>query len=152
MVRNICQFLENGFKLFEFMYFIYLFATIALIRFSWVLSQLYILTHRFRNSIILNGAIYCLITVQVINLIPWFTAFSCCVLYVITNYTSCLFWVIWWFLICTRMSIKLPRQLVVPCSDYKLSVLFQVNKYYDLVTSFYEYGWGESFHFAQRLI
>lgn len=26
----------------------------------------------------------------------------------------------------------------------------QVNKYYDLVTSFYEYGWGESFHFAPR--
>ncbi|KAG8080936.1 hypothetical protein GUJ93_ZPchr0007g4310 [Zizania palustris] len=25
-----------------------------------------------------------------------------------------------------------------------------VNKYYDLVTSFYEYGWGESFHFANR--
>ena len=29
---------------------------------------------------------------------------------------------------------------------------FQVNKYYDLATSFYEYGWGESFHFAQRLV
>ncbi|KAI8565734.1 hypothetical protein RHMOL_Rhmol03G0284200 [Rhododendron molle] len=29
------------------------------------------------------------------------------------------------------------------CSD-------MVNKYYDLVTSFYEYGWGESFHFANR--
>ncbi|XP_048330085.1 cycloartenol-C-24-methyltransferase isoform X2 [Ziziphus jujuba] len=25
-----------------------------------------------------------------------------------------------------------------------------VNKYYDLVTSFYEFGWGESFHFAHR--
>ncbi|XVE76754.1 hypothetical protein DITRI_Ditri13aG0006300 [Diplodiscus trichospermus] len=25
-----------------------------------------------------------------------------------------------------------------------------VNKYYDLVTSFYEFGWGESFHFANR--
>ncbi|XP_078170471.1 cycloartenol-C-24-methyltransferase 1-like [Carex rostrata] len=24
------------------------------------------------------------------------------------------------------------------------------NKYYDLATSFYEYGWGESFHFAHR--
>lgn len=24
------------------------------------------------------------------------------------------------------------------------------NKYYDLVTGFYEYGWGESFHFASR--
>ncbi|PON57538.1 Sterol methyltransferase [Trema orientale] len=24
------------------------------------------------------------------------------------------------------------------------------NKYYDLVTSFYEFGWGESFHFAPR--
>nr|XP_010909400.1 cycloartenol-C-24-methyltransferase 1 [Elaeis guineensis] len=23
-------------------------------------------------------------------------------------------------------------------------------KYYDLVTSFYEYGWGDSFHFANR--
>ncbi|KAF7824579.1 cycloartenol-C-24-methyltransferase [Senna tora] len=26
-----------------------------------------------------------------------------------------------------------------------------VNKYYDLVTCFYEFGWGESFHFAHRL-
>ncbi|MCO5570150.1 hypothetical protein L7F22_023867 [Adiantum nelumboides] len=26
-----------------------------------------------------------------------------------------------------------------------------VNKYYDLSTSFYEYGWGQSFHFAHRL-
>ncbi|RLM58785.1 hypothetical protein C2845_PM18G06230 [Panicum miliaceum] len=25
-----------------------------------------------------------------------------------------------------------------------------VNKYYDLATSFYEYGWGESFHFAHK--
>ncbi|XP_062212772.1 cycloartenol-C-24-methyltransferase 1-like isoform X2 [Phragmites australis] len=25
-----------------------------------------------------------------------------------------------------------------------------VNKYYDLATSFYEYGWGDSFHFAGR--
>jgi len=25
-----------------------------------------------------------------------------------------------------------------------------VNKYYDLVTDFYEYGWGQSFHFAPR--
>ncbi|KAJ8747046.1 hypothetical protein K2173_011392 [Erythroxylum novogranatense] len=25
-----------------------------------------------------------------------------------------------------------------------------VNKYYDLVTSFYEFGWGECFHFANR--
>ena len=29
-------------------------------------------------------------------------------------------------------------------------LVFQVNKYYDLATSFYEYGWGESFHFAHR--
>jgi sterol 24-C-methyltransferase len=26
----------------------------------------------------------------------------------------------------------------------------QVNTYYDLVTGFYEYGWGDSFHFAGR--
>jgi len=26
-----------------------------------------------------------------------------------------------------------------------------VNRYYDLATSFYEYGWGESFHFAHQL-
>src|SRR3982750_3343652 len=25
-----------------------------------------------------------------------------------------------------------------------------VNDYYDLVTDFYEYGWGQSFHFAPR--
>ncbi|KAK7830470.1 cycloartenol-c-24-methyltransferase [Quercus suber] len=33
---------------------------------------------------------------------------------------------------------------------YALFLVFipRVNKYYDLVTSFYEYGWGESFHFA----
>lgn len=27
-----------------------------------------------------------------------------------------------------------------------------VNSYYDLVTDFYEYGWGQSFHFAPRFI
>ncbi|KAI3699584.1 hypothetical protein L2E82_43994 [Cichorium intybus] len=32
----------------------------------------------------------------------------------------------------------------------ELFLHFCVNKYYDLVTSFYEYGWGESFHFAPR--
>jgi len=25
-----------------------------------------------------------------------------------------------------------------------------VNKFYSLITDFYEYGWGESFHFAAR--
>ena len=25
-----------------------------------------------------------------------------------------------------------------------------VNHYYNLVTDFYEYGWGKSFHFARR--
>src|SRR5688572_30119576 len=25
-----------------------------------------------------------------------------------------------------------------------------INQYYDLVTDFYEYGWGQSFHFAPR--
>ena len=25
-----------------------------------------------------------------------------------------------------------------------------VNRYYDLVTDFYEFGWGQSFHFAPR--
>ncbi|KAK7334600.1 hypothetical protein VNO80_26360 [Phaseolus coccineus] len=32
----------------------------------------------------------------------------------------------------------------------KICIRLQVNKYYDLVTSFYEFGWGESFHFAHR--
>nr|VDC78729.1 unnamed protein product [Brassica rapa]VDC86177.1 unnamed protein product [Brassica oleracea] len=32
----------------------------------------------------------------------------------------------------------------------QLLTILQVNKYYDLATSFYEYGWGESFHFAHR--
>eukprot|EP00850_Spirogloea_muscicola_P012310 SM000079S22428 [mRNA] locus=s79:107297:110244:+ [translate_table: standard] len=32
----------------------------------------------------------------------------------------------------------------------KSSYTDMVNKYYDLATSFYEYGWGESFHFAHR--
>jgi sterol 24-C-methyltransferase len=31
------------------------------------------------------------------------------------------------------------------------SYMDMVNKYYDLATSFYEFGWGESFHFAHRL-
>ncbi|KAI3779366.1 hypothetical protein L2E82_09082 [Cichorium intybus] len=34
--------------------------------------------------------------------------------------------------------------------SFEEAILQQVNKYYDLVTSFYEYGWGESFHFAPR--
>ncbi|XP_062005135.1 cycloartenol-C-24-methyltransferase-like [Rosa rugosa] len=34
--------------------------------------------------------------------------------------------------------------------DRKGNYTDMVNKYYDLVTSFYEYGWGESFHFAPR--
>jgi sterol 24-C-methyltransferase len=33
----------------------------------------------------------------------------------------------------------------------QMSYMDMVNKYYDLATSFYEYGWGESFHFAHRL-
>eukprot|EP00245_Coleochaete_scutata_P013528 TRINITY_DN5533_c0_g1_i1.p1 TRINITY_DN5533_c0_g1~~TRINITY_DN5533_c0_g1_i1.p1 ORF type:complete len:360 (+),score=77.73 TRINITY_DN5533_c0_g1_i1:126-1205(+) len=32
----------------------------------------------------------------------------------------------------------------------KLNYTDLVNKYYDLATSFYEYGWGEAFHFAHR--
>ncbi|XP_059668413.1 cycloartenol-C-24-methyltransferase-like [Cornus florida] len=34
--------------------------------------------------------------------------------------------------------------------ERKTNYIDMVNKYYDLVTSFYEYGWGESFHFAPR--
>ncbi|KAH8520095.1 hypothetical protein H0E87_001525 [Populus deltoides] len=34
--------------------------------------------------------------------------------------------------------------------DRKANYSDMVNKYYDLVTSFYEFGWGESFHFAPR--
>lgn len=33
----------------------------------------------------------------------------------------------------------------------QMSYMDMVNKYYDLATSFYEFGWGESFHFAHRL-
>lgn len=32
----------------------------------------------------------------------------------------------------------------------KTNYVTMVNNFYDLVTDFYEYGWGESFHFAQR--
>lgn len=32
----------------------------------------------------------------------------------------------------------------------KVNYSDMVNKYYDLATSFYEFGWGESFHFAPR--
>lgn len=32
----------------------------------------------------------------------------------------------------------------------QMSYMDMVNKYYDLATSFYEFGWGESFHFAHR--
>ncbi|CAI9103026.1 OLC1v1001440C2 [Oldenlandia corymbosa var. corymbosa] len=35
--------------------------------------------------------------------------------------------------------------------ERKANYTDMVNKYYDLVTSFYEYGWGESFHFAPRM-
>ena len=34
--------------------------------------------------------------------------------------------------------------------DKKLSTPEFVNKFYSLITDFYEYGWGESFHFAAR--
>ncbi|KAF3787262.1 Cycloartenol-C-24-methyltransferase [Nymphaea thermarum] len=34
--------------------------------------------------------------------------------------------------------------------DRKSNYADMVNKYYDLSTSFYEFGWGESFHFAPR--
>ncbi|KAL8500834.1 hypothetical protein ACS0TY_020426 [Phlomoides rotata] len=34
--------------------------------------------------------------------------------------------------------------------ERKANYTDMVNKYYDLVNSFYEYGWGESFHFAPR--
>ncbi len=33
----------------------------------------------------------------------------------------------------------------------KSNSLTMVNNFYDLVTDFYEYGWGQSFHFAPRL-
>jgi sterol 24-C-methyltransferase len=35
--------------------------------------------------------------------------------------------------------------------ESKSQYMDMVNKYYDLATSFYEFGWGESFHFAHRL-
>ncbi|KAK3025718.1 hypothetical protein RJ639_040931, partial [Escallonia herrerae] len=34
--------------------------------------------------------------------------------------------------------------------ERKANYTDMVNKYYDLVTSFYEYGWGQSFHMAPR--
>lgn len=34
--------------------------------------------------------------------------------------------------------------------ERKANYTDMVNKYYDLATSFYEYGWGQSFHFAHR--
>ncbi|KAL8142799.1 hypothetical protein V2J09_015831 [Rumex salicifolius] len=34
--------------------------------------------------------------------------------------------------------------------ERKANYTDMVNKYYNLATSFYEYGWGESFHFAPR--
>ena len=37
------------------------------------------------------------------------------------------------------------------CEDERRSAMMRlVNQYYDLVTDFYEYGWGQSFHFAPR--
>lgn len=35
-------------------------------------------------------------------------------------------------------------------SDRKANYTTMVNHYYDLVTDFYEFGWGQSFHFAPR--
>ncbi|KAH1141014.1 hypothetical protein AAZX31_12G009100 [Glycine max] len=34
--------------------------------------------------------------------------------------------------------------------ERKANYVDMVNKFYDLATSFYEYGWGQSFHFAPR--
>ncbi|XXG56486.1 hypothetical protein AAC387_Pa03g3881 [Persea americana] len=34
--------------------------------------------------------------------------------------------------------------------ERKANCTDMANKYYDLATSFYEFGWGESFHFAHR--
>lgn len=39
---------------------------------------------------------------------------------------------------------------VEDADDRKGNYTDVVNKYYDLATSFYEYGWGDSFHFAHR--
>lgn len=44
------------------------------------------------------------------------------------------------------LTILINTQIIA----YWNGCIFQVNKYYDLATSFYEYGWGESFHFAHR--
>ncbi|KAF3967463.1 hypothetical protein CMV_008546 [Castanea mollissima] len=48
----------------------------------------------------------------------------------------------------SRVGGKLQKEQVL--STVQIYEKYHVNKYYDLVTSFYEYGWGESFHFAAR--
>ena len=37
-------------------------------------------------------------------------------------------------------------------SSMNITVATMVNAYYELATSFYEWGWGQSFHFAQRKV
>lgn len=37
-------------------------------------------------------------------------------------------------------------------AERKTETTTMVNEYYDLVTDFYEYGWGQNFHFAPRYI
>lgn len=47
--------------------------------------------------------------------------------------------------------LSLQNQVTREEADaHKSSGTAMVNRYYDLVTDFYEYGWGQSFHFAPR--
>lgn len=45
---------------------------------------------------------------------------------------------------------RLQDDAVTTQRDRNLSVQTLVNAYYDLATLFYEWGWGQSFHFANR--
>lgn len=50
------------------------------------------------------------------------------------------------------LSAAIPVLTYIPSTfnNCCFCLVLQVNKYYDLATSFYEYGWGASFHFAHR--
>ncbi|CAD6215076.1 unnamed protein product [Miscanthus lutarioriparius] len=56
----------------------------------------------------------------------------------------------------TAVALKLADSLLATRARLKVGYKnnignrLKVNKYYDLVTGFYEYGWGDSFHFVGR--
>uniref|UniRef100_A0A0E0F4W4 Methyltransferase n=1 Tax=Oryza meridionalis TaxID=40149 RepID=A0A0E0F4W4_9ORYZ len=49
-----------------------------------------------------------------------------------------------------HMNLREGREKERRCTETFKGIQIEVNKYYDLATSFYEYVWGESLHFGTR--